>query len=134
MTAARSATAAQPPAALPPPPQRAPAAVPRWHAQVTIEEREEYEQHIKMGTVVYAGGRGWHGGGGSELSQRGPTCSAGPPPVLGAPDLFSFSRTGVDYEAILREAEQEADVVIWDGERHGAALAGMVRAVSPPYA
>ena len=22
---------------------------------VTIEEREEYEQHIKMGTVVYAG-------------------------------------------------------------------------------
>lgn len=24
--------------------------------QVTIEEREEYEQHIKMGTVVYAGG------------------------------------------------------------------------------
>ena len=23
--------------------------------QVTIEEREEYEQHIKQGTVVYAG-------------------------------------------------------------------------------
>ena len=23
--------------------------------QVTIEEREEYEQHIKMGTVVFAG-------------------------------------------------------------------------------
>ena len=22
---------------------------------VTIEEREEYEQHLKMGTVVYAG-------------------------------------------------------------------------------
>lgn len=44
--------------------------------QVTIEEREEYEQHIKMGTVVYA---------------------------------------GVDYEAILREAEQEADVIIFDG-------------------
>ena len=24
--------------------------------QVTIEEREEYEQHLKMGTIVYAGG------------------------------------------------------------------------------
>lgn len=44
---------------------------------VTVEEREEYEQHIKFGTVVFA---------------------------------------GVDYEAILREAEKEADVVIWDGE------------------
>ncbi|GAB4817812.1 hypothetical protein N2152v2_004858 [Parachlorella kessleri] len=44
--------------------------------KVTIEEREEYEQHIKMGTVVFA---------------------------------------GVDYEAILRAAEKEADVVIWDG-------------------
>lgn len=44
--------------------------------KVTIEEREEYEQHIKMGTIVYA---------------------------------------GVDYKAILRQAEQEADVVIWDG-------------------
>ncbi|KAI8107157.1 hypothetical protein M9434_001802 [Picochlorum sp. BPE23] len=43
---------------------------------VTIEEREEYEQHIVKGTVVYA---------------------------------------GVDYEAILRQAEQEADVVIFDG-------------------
>lgn len=43
---------------------------------ITIEEREEYEQHIKEGTVVYA---------------------------------------GVDYEKILREAEKEADVVIWDG-------------------
>ncbi|MEJ2368439.1 MAG: GTPase, partial [Acidobacteriota bacterium] len=42
----------------------------------TIEEREEYEPHIRNGVVVYA---------------------------------------GVDYEAILREAEREADVVIWDG-------------------
>lgn len=42
----------------------------------TIEEREEYEAHIKNGTVVYA---------------------------------------GVDYEKILREAEKEADVIIWDG-------------------
>ena len=44
--------------------------------ECTIEEREEYESHIKSGTVVYA---------------------------------------GVDYEAILRQAEKEADVVIWDG-------------------
>ncbi|MBU1220136.1 cyclic 2,3-diphosphoglycerate synthase [Myxococcota bacterium] len=42
----------------------------------TIEEREEYESHIDMGNVVYA---------------------------------------GVDYEAILRQAEQEADVILWDG-------------------
>ncbi|MCK5685876.1 GTPase [bacterium] len=44
--------------------------------ECTIEEREEYEPHIKKGVVVYA---------------------------------------GVDYEKILREAEKEADVVIWDG-------------------
>ena len=42
----------------------------------TIEEREEYEPHIDMGTVVYA---------------------------------------GVDYDMILRKAEKEADVIIWDG-------------------
>jgi predicted GTPase len=42
----------------------------------TIEEREEYELHLELGTVVYA---------------------------------------GVDYEAILRAAEREADVVLWDG-------------------
>lgn len=42
----------------------------------TIEEREEYEPHIDLGAVIYA---------------------------------------GVDYEAILREAEKEADVIIWDG-------------------
>lgn len=42
----------------------------------TIEEREEYEPHINMGTVVYA---------------------------------------GVDYAAILARAEQEADIVLWDG-------------------
>jgi predicted GTPase len=42
----------------------------------TIEEREEYEPHIKNGIVVYA---------------------------------------GVDYEQILREAEKEADVILWDG-------------------
>ena len=42
----------------------------------TIEEREEYEPHIRANTVVYA---------------------------------------GVDYEAILHQAEQEADVILWDG-------------------
>jgi predicted GTPase len=42
----------------------------------TIEEREEYEPHIKKGAIVYA---------------------------------------GVDYEKILRQAEKECDVVLWDG-------------------
>ena len=44
--------------------------------QCTIEEREEYEPHLREGTVVYA---------------------------------------GVDYARILRQAEKEADLVIWDG-------------------
>jgi len=44
--------------------------------QCTIEEREEYEPHIQVGTVVYA---------------------------------------GVDYERILRQAEKEADAILWDG-------------------
>lgn len=44
--------------------------------QCTIEEREEYEPHLRKGTVVYA---------------------------------------GVDYEAILRQAEKEADLILWDG-------------------
>jgi len=44
--------------------------------ECTIEEMEEYEPHIVMGSVIYA---------------------------------------GVDYEAIVREAEKEADVIIWDG-------------------
>jgi len=42
----------------------------------TIEEREEYEPHIREGIVVYA---------------------------------------GVDYGAILEEAEKEADIILWDG-------------------
>jgi predicted GTPase len=42
----------------------------------TIEEREEYEEPVRLGMVMYA---------------------------------------GVDYEAILRQAEEEADVVVWDG-------------------
>jgi predicted GTPase len=42
----------------------------------TIEEREEYEPHLALGSIVYA---------------------------------------GVDYEKILRQAEKEADVILWDG-------------------
>jgi len=44
--------------------------------ECTIEEMEEYEPHIAMDSVIYA---------------------------------------GVDYGAILEEAEKEADVIIWDG-------------------
>jgi predicted GTPase len=44
--------------------------------ECTIEEREEYEPHIDLGIIVYA---------------------------------------GVDYERILRQAEKEADIIIWDG-------------------
>ncbi|MGZ4333430.1 MAG: cyclic 2,3-diphosphoglycerate synthase [Gaiellaceae bacterium] len=42
----------------------------------TVEEREEYEEPVRLGMIMYA---------------------------------------GVDYEAILRSAEQEADVIVWDG-------------------
>ena len=45
-------------------------------AEVTIEEREEYEPHLAAGTVVYA---------------------------------------GVDYADVLRRAEAEAEVILWDG-------------------
>ena len=45
-------------------------------ANCTVEEREEYEPHIAMGNVVFA---------------------------------------GVDYAAILRAAETEADINLWDG-------------------
>lgn len=45
-------------------------------ADCTVEEREEYEPHIAIGNVVYA---------------------------------------GVDYARILAQAEQEADLILWDG-------------------
>jgi predicted GTPase len=45
-------------------------------AQATVEEREDYEPHIRRGLVVWA---------------------------------------GVDYQAIVEEAEKEASVIIWDG-------------------
>ncbi len=47
----------------------------------TIEEREDYEPHIRNGFVLYS---------------------------------------GVDYERILRAAEKEADIVIWDGGNNDA--------------
>ncbi|RTZ99451.1 MAG: GTPase, partial [Deltaproteobacteria bacterium] len=49
----------------------------------TIEEREEYEPVIDMGSVIYA---------------------------------------GVDYEKILRQAEKEADVIVWDGGNNDTAF------------
>ena len=45
-------------------------------ANVTVEEREEYEPHLARGTIVYA---------------------------------------GVDYGAILEQAQAECDVLVWDG-------------------
>lgn len=45
-------------------------------ANVTIEEREEYEPHLARGSIVYA---------------------------------------GADYEKILRRAEEEAEIIVWDG-------------------
>jgi predicted GTPase len=45
-------------------------------ADCTIEEREEYEPHLALGNVVYA---------------------------------------GVNYAAILAQAEVEADIILWDG-------------------
>jgi predicted GTPase len=44
--------------------------------ECTIEEMEEYEPHINIGSVIYS---------------------------------------GVDYGAILKQAEKESDVIIWDG-------------------
>jgi predicted GTPase len=45
-------------------------------AQCTAEEREEYEPHIALGNIVFA---------------------------------------GVDYAEIVRAAEREADIIVWDG-------------------
>jgi len=47
----------------------------------TIEEREDYEPHLRNGFILYA---------------------------------------GVDYEKILRAAEKEADVILWDGGNNDA--------------
>jgi len=53
------------------------------HHHCTIEEREEFEPHIRAGNVVFA---------------------------------------GIDYERILREAEKEADVILWDGGNNDMAF------------
>ncbi len=53
------------------------------HYDCTIEEREEYEPHIRAGNIVFA---------------------------------------GVDYERILREAEKEVDIVLWDGGNNDMAF------------
>lgn len=53
------------------------------HHDCTIEEREEYEPHIRAGNIVFA---------------------------------------GVDYERILREAEKEVDIVLWDGGNNDMAF------------
>ncbi|MEA5509719.1 cyclic 2,3-diphosphoglycerate synthase [Crocosphaera sp. UHCC 0190] len=45
-------------------------------ANCTIEEREEYEPHLVVGNIVYA---------------------------------------GVDYELIVKQAQEEADIIVWDG-------------------
>jgi predicted GTPase len=45
-------------------------------ANCTIEEREEYEPHLQLGNIVYA---------------------------------------GVDYAGIVAQAEEEADIILWDG-------------------
>jgi predicted GTPase len=45
-------------------------------AKATVEEREDYEPHIRRGLAVWA---------------------------------------GVDYEAVVSEAQKEADVIVWDG-------------------
>jgi predicted GTPase len=65
-------------------------------AECTIEEREEYEPHIAMGTVIYA---------------------------------------GVDYAAIMARAEQEADVIVWDGGNNDTPFyqAGLELVVVDPH-
>lgn len=51
--------------------------------KTTVEEREDYEPHIRNGFVVYS---------------------------------------GVDYEKILKKAESEADVILWDGGNNDASF------------
>ncbi|MBW6457886.1 MAG: cyclic 2,3-diphosphoglycerate synthase, partial [FCB group bacterium] len=62
----------------------------------TIEEMEEYEPHIAMGSVIYS---------------------------------------GVDYEAILREAEKEADIILWDGGNNDTSFykADIIITVADPH-
>jgi len=65
-------------------------------AHCTIEEREEYEPHIREGAVVFA---------------------------------------GVDYEPILRRAEAEADLILWDGGNNDFSFfrSNLTFVVADPY-
>ena len=65
-------------------------------AHCTIEEREEYEPHLRDGAVVFA---------------------------------------GVDYERILRRAEAEADIILWDGGNNDLAfyVPNLTFTVADPY-
>jgi len=65
-------------------------------AHCTIEEREEYEPHLRDGVVVFA---------------------------------------GVDYEPILRRAEAEADIVLWDGGNNDLSfyVPNLTFVVADPY-
>ncbi|HYB78664.1 MAG TPA: GTPase, partial [Thermoplasmata archaeon] len=65
-------------------------------AHCTIEEREEYEPHLRDGAVVFA---------------------------------------GVDYEPILRRAELEADIILWDGGNNDLSfyVPNLTFTVADPY-
>jgi len=65
-------------------------------AHCTIEEREEYEPHLRDGVVVFA---------------------------------------GVDYERILRRAEAEADIILWDGGNNDLSfyVPNLTFTVADPY-
>jgi predicted GTPase len=65
-------------------------------AHCTIEEREEYEPHLRDGAIVFA---------------------------------------GVDYEPILRRAEAEADIVLWDGGNNDLSfyVPNLTFTVADPY-
>jgi len=64
--------------------------------ECTIEEMEEYEPHIAMGSIIYS---------------------------------------GVDYADILKEAEKEADVIVWDGGNNDTSFykADITIVVADPY-
>ena len=62
----------------------------------------------------------WAGGCGTGISQAPAQTAASEPPGQGQGSVptrvcLPTPPLGVDYEAILRQAEKEGDVVIWDG-------------------
>ena len=50
------------------------------------------------------------------------------PATDAAATAANAAAAGVDYEAILRQAEQEADVIIWDGGNNDAPFYRRVQA------